>query len=397
MNTTLPSYGVTELTRRIKRSLEEGFSPLRVRGEISTFRPASSGHCYFNLKDRESVISCVLFRRQREALSFSPREGQEVLVLGRLTVYPQRGNYQIICETLEEAGQGEVLYQLQRLKQRLQEEGLFDQERKQPLPPYPRTIGVVTSRKAAALQDILQVLGRRIPAFRLVLADALVQGEASAPSLCRALAYLDSREDVEVIILARGGGSLEDLLSFSNEALLRQIGACTTPVITGIGHEIDFTLADFVADCRAPTPSAAAEIISQAFGILPQQLGFLRQSLEQAMEQRLQRLRYRLEGFSASSLKERLIQSLGMRQQRVDNTLREVQNRMGGDLMAYRHRLDLAKELLQVASPQALLDRGFVIVYKGKKSIHSAGDLRGGDRIELHFSDGLKGAIVEED
>ncbi|MDC7234129.1 MAG: exodeoxyribonuclease VII large subunit, partial [Spirochaetales bacterium] len=200
----IPSYNVSELTYLIKNTLENSFPVVRVKGEISTFRPAASGHCYFNLKDKDSVINAVLFRGQRQRLGFKPEDGMSVEVIGRISVYAQRGNYQLICESMEQSGRGDLLYQLEMLKQKLDGEGLFSPDNKRPLPRYPKTIGVVTSARGAALQDIIQVLKRRMRSFRLLVMDTVVQGDSSAQSIVRSLEDLNKRDDVDVIILARG-------------------------------------------------------------------------------------------------------------------------------------------------------------------------------------------------
>ena len=306
-------WPVGALTRAIADALEAGFNPVAVRGEVSGFTRAASGHCYFSLKDDSGQLRCAMFRRAAGLLNFSPREGDQVEVRGRVAVYEPRGDLQLVVESMQRAGQGALFEQFLRLKSQLEAEGLFHAERKRPLPPLPRAIGVVTSLGAAALHDVLTALARRVPHIPVVVAPAAVQGAGAPEELRRALSKLyllaqdgralgaDLAIDVEaaspsngappidVILLVRGGGSIEDLWAFNDERLARTIAASPVPLVSGVGHETDFTIADFVADLRAPTPTAAAELVSAPRA---QHLGDL-----QAQAERLARaLRRRLDG-----------------------------------------------------------------------------------------------------
>src|SRR5579863_2262619 len=254
-------YTVSALTARLKALIEFQIGSVAVEGEISNFRPASSGHLYFTLKDDVAQLRAVMFRTTARLLKFTPEDGQHVVARGRLSVYATKGEYQIVCDALEPHGLGALQLAFEQLKKRLGAEGLFDLSRKRPLPVLPRRIGVVTSLEGAALRDILRVLTVRHPAARVVIRPARVQGEEAPADLIRALRALAQVPDLDVVILGRGGGSTEDLWAFNDERLARAIAACPVPVISAVGHEVDFTIADFVADVRAATPSNAAELV----------------------------------------------------------------------------------------------------------------------------------------
>ncbi|MDX1412223.1 MAG: exodeoxyribonuclease VII large subunit, partial [Nitrospirales bacterium] len=255
---------VTALTSQIRARLETGFPLVWVEGEISNVRCPSSGHRYFTLQDQTSQIRVVLFRQQAERVRCTLQEGLEVIVCGRLSVYETRGEYQLLVELVEPKGLGERQFAFLQLKAKLESEGLFDRDRKRPLPPFPQTIGLVTSPSGAALHDFLTVLHRRWPLSRLLLAPVVVQGPASPVQICEAIRTLNQTEGVDVIIVGRGGGASEDLWAFNDESVVRTIASSHIPVVAAVGHETDFTLADFAADCRAPTPSAAAELVAPA-------------------------------------------------------------------------------------------------------------------------------------
>ena len=267
---------VTELTRRIKDTLETGFADVWVVGEISGLRIPSSGHLYFSLKDKGANIKCVFFRSGSRFLRFRPEDGLEVILRGRLSLYEPRGEYQIIAEYMEPKGLGALQLAFIQMKEKLEKDGLFDPARKRPLPPYPKCIGVVTSPTGAAVRDILKVLKRRAPGVHVIIAPASVQGESAPAEVARAIEDLNRRGGLDVLIVGRGGGSLEDLAAFNTEVVARAIFNSNIPVISAVGHEIDFTIADFVADLRAPTPSAAAEIVAKSEEELRHRLEYLK-------------------------------------------------------------------------------------------------------------------------
>ena len=291
-------YTVTRLNREARAILEDGFPPLWVEGEISNLARPASGHLYFSLKDAQCQVRCALFRSRNTGFSFDPVNGMQVLARAQVSLYEGRGDFQLIVEHLEPAGEGRLRLALEALKRRLQAEGLFREEHKVPLPALPRAVGVITSPSGAAIRDVLSILKRRCPALPVVVYPVPVQGPAAGAEIARALFVADRRKDCDVLILARGGGSLEDLWAFNEEAVARAIYASELPVVTGIGHEIDFTIADLVADRRAATPSAAAELVSpDRKGLLNQQRN-LETRLLRALLSRVRRRQDALDGLS---------------------------------------------------------------------------------------------------
>jgi len=281
-------WSVSRLNGEIRTVLEGSFPLLWVEGEISNLATPRSGHSYFSLKDAHAQVRCALFRNKRQLLRFQPKDGDKVLIRARISLYEARGDFQLIVEHMEPAGEGALQRAFEELKAKLDREGLFDARNKKALPAFPRCIGIVTSPTGAAVQDILQILRRRFPALPVIIYPTLVQGSEAAAEITRTLEIADSRKDCDLLILARGGGSLEDLWAFNDESLARTIANLETPVISAVGHEIDFTIADFVADRRAPTPSAAAELATQNQEQLLAQLEGLKQRLVRAISRRLQ-------------------------------------------------------------------------------------------------------------
>src|SRR5271154_625988 len=255
------TFTVAELNARIRGLLGDEFDDIWVAGEISGTKNATSGHCYFTLKDQDAQLKCVCFRQNRRYLKFKPQDGMAVLARGRIDVYEARGEYQLLVEAIEPQGHGALQFAFEQLKKKLAAEGLFDPARKRPLPKLPQRIGIVTSPAGAVVRDITEILSRRFPGLHLRIYPAQVQGEGSVEAVCRAIEYFSNSGWPQVVIVARGGGSLEDLWTFNEEPVARAIAACPVPVVSAIGHETDVTIADFVADVRAPTPSAAAEMI----------------------------------------------------------------------------------------------------------------------------------------
>ena len=293
---------VSELNSLLKDVLEGTFPSIKIEGEISNYRPNSSGHLYFTLKDTTSQISAVMFRSNVMSLSFVPKDGVKVQCTGRITVYPPRGNYQILITKMEVAGEGDVLKMLEDRKRRLAMEGLFESQRKRQLPVFPKTIGVVTSSTGAALRDILQITRRRNPCVSVIIFPALVQGDEAAPSIVKQINTANAYNMCDVLIVGRGGGSLEDLLPFSEEIVVRAIAASKIPVVSAVGHEIDWALSDYAADCRAPTPSAAAEIVvPQKIDIL-NNLQYLSNELYQEMTRRIDKMKSMVKQFNPDNM-----------------------------------------------------------------------------------------------
>ncbi len=429
---------VSALTRSVRDLLEHRYPLLWVAGEISNFVRAKSGHLYFSLKDEAAQVRCVMFRNRGQYLDWEPREGLRVEVRALVTLYEARGDFQLNVETMRRAGQGALFEAFLKLRDKLDKEGLFDAAHKKPLPAYPRRIGIVTSLQAAALRDVLTTLARRNPSIPLIIYPAPVQGEGAAAQLAAAITAAARRKECDVLILCRGGGSIEDLWAFNDEALARAIHACPIPVVTGIGHETDFTIAEFVADRRAATPTAAAELAAPARAELLAGLRQLRQSLLRHMQfaldaraQRVDTLAGRLQSpadrlaacsarLGAARARLGAAFALGTRnaEWRLSHAVRRLalampnlgvlQNRVSQLDTALRRatpqRLaalaeDLARLSLGLAhlDPAAVLERGYAIVRRPDGSVvRASAGLRAGDALELSFAQGGATARVEK-
>ncbi len=350
-------FSVSRLNREVRAVLEGSFPLLWVEGELSNLAQPASGHIYFSLKDSVAQVRCAMFRSRRLLLRFRPANGQQVLVRARVGLYEGRGDFQLIVEHLEPAGEGALRMEFDRLKQKLAAEGLFDQARKRPLPPFPSQIGLVTSPTGAAVRDLLTVLRRRFPAIPVVIYPAQVQGEAAVAELVGALELASRRAECDLLILARGGGSLEDLMAFNSEDLARAVRASGIPVVTGIGHEIDFTIADLVADQRGATPSAAAELASPSAEHLQQRLLAFQRRLQTAESAILRRLRQRFAGVARHLDLLHPLAELQRRHQRVDDLERRAAGALGRRLERERARYQGLTVRLGAASPAQRLDR----------------------------------------
>jgi exodeoxyribonuclease VII large subunit len=335
-------WSVAELTARISATLAAQFSNIWVEGEVSNFKAAQSGHLYFTLKDAKAQVRCVCFRNQAIRLKFRPEDGLKLIVRGSISVYEPRGEYQIYVEHIEPAGLGALQLAFEQLKKRLAAEGLFDESRKKPLPVMPRRVGVVTSPRGAAVRDIIRILRRRFPNLHLIVYPVRVQGEGAAEEIAAALKYFDRKQLVDVILLARGGGSIEDLWAFNEEVVARAISACTIPIVSGVGHEIDFTIADFVADVRASTPSAAAEIVVKSREEFDRHLKALEDRISQQMRYLLLEWRHRLKELSTHMGFRRLEDLLRQHRQQTD----ELASRLGIGMQA---RIDSLRRRYTIA------------------------------------------------
>ncbi len=357
---------VTRLTRAVRTLLEGHFGAVWVEGEISNLARPSSGHLYFTLKDPSAQVRCAMFRNRNALLGFTPANGSQVLITARVSMYEPRGEFQLLVEHMEPAGEGLLRLRFEALKRSLAAAGLFAEEHKKPLPEHPRAIGVVTSPTGAAIRDILQVLGRRAPGIPVVIYPSPVQGAAAVPGLVRALEAANHRAEVDVLILARGGGSLEDLWAFNEEAVVRAIFASQLPVITGVGHEIDFTLADLVADRRAPTPSAAAELCAPDTRLLLRQLSQFEHRLKTRLRATLAHAQLGLGGLSR-----RLVhpgRRIEQHQQRLDEIERRLPRAVRSSLQNAQRRLAAAEARLRVSSPVprlALAEQRLVLIRAG--------------------------------
>ena len=395
-------YQVSEITKLVKQLLEAQFYDLRVEGEISNFHPSSTGHLYFSLKDKDSMLQAVMFRGRSSSLNFKPEDGQLVIARGNISVYAKRGNYQLICESLVKAGDGDILALLEERKRLLAAEGLFDESRKRPLPLYPGRVAVVTSPTGAAIRDILRVIGRRNAGIDLIVLPAPVQGEAAAEIIARQIRTANRHQMADVIIVGRGGGSLEDLLPFSEEIVVRAIAESEIPVISAVGHEIDVTLSDLAADLRAPTPSAAAELVSSNREELLTRVRDIEAGMSSKVATRVERIRLLLRQFTPELLErnfQALMQPLLLR---LDDTREQLIRGMGDCVTKAKHKTEILARELRAHSPRRTLERGYAIVTEakteteGQKLVTDSSKITAGQRIRIHLAKGRLGAQVEE-
>jgi exodeoxyribonuclease VII large subunit len=363
---------VSELAMRIKAQLEDQFPAVWVEGEISNLRTPSSGHAYFTLKDDGAQLRCVLFRGRGRRVAFQPEDGMQVLAFGGLDVYLARGEYQLVVELLEPKGVGALQLAFEQLKRKLAAEGLFEEARKRPLPPFPRTIGIVTSPTGAAIRDMLHVIDRRFADLRILITPVRVQGEEAPGEIVGALQDLESVEDLDVVIVGRGGGSIEDLWAFNDERVARAIAACRVPVISAVGHETDFTIADFVADLRAPTPSAAAELVVREKLQVARALVTLYENLKQAMADRLERERERVEALGKRRVLTDAARALRDLYRRVDDLTTRLTRAVRGSEREATHRLSLARNALRSLNPVARIANGTVLLAQLRGRLASA-------------------------
>ena len=349
---------VTELTRRIKIRLEEGFPAVWVRGEISGFKLAPSGHRYFSLKDPQSVLDCALYANEAARVRFQPKDGMAVEAFGRISLFEPRGRYQLIVEAMRPAGLGDRLLALEELKRRLQAEGLFDAASKKPLPTYPRRVGLVTSPSGAAVRDMIKIMRSRWPSIAIVIAPVRVQGEGASVEIAEAIRLFNSHALMDVLIVGRGGGSIEDLWAFNEEPVVRAIAASAIPVVSAVGHEVDTTLADLVADRRAATPSNAAEIVVPERRAVRVRVDHMRSRIDRILAHRLASHRQHLDGLLAKYAFRRPREVFQVWARRVADRLERLQGHMRWRLAAVRHRLERARDAYGLrAWPERLAER----------------------------------------
>ncbi|MBC7264496.1 MAG: exodeoxyribonuclease VII large subunit [Chloroflexi bacterium] len=392
-------YSVSYITRYIRELFEVDFTlqDIWIRGEVSNLTQAPSGHVYFTLKDEAAQIRCVLWRSQAARLTQLPRDGDGVVAHGRVSVYEAQGVYQFYVDMVQPVGVGLLYLQFEALRKKLESEGLFAPERKRPLPPYPQRIGVITSPIGAAIRDILHVLRRRYPIAEVILAPTLVQGDEAPPQIVAALRALNDYPDIEVIILARGGGSIEELWAFNDERVARAIAASQIPVVTGIGHETDFTIADFVADLRAPTPTAAAEMVAPERTLMLETITRYGQRLEHLMEQRVREGELRLGTLRARLGRASPQAILEGYAQRLDDITRTMMSMMEHGLSLRQERLAGRAAQLQSLDPQHILERGYAVVSRTDSGevVRRRGQVASGDGIQVRVSDGHFRATVD--
>ncbi len=435
-------WTVGDLVAAVRTRLEREYTDIWVEGEISNFRAAESGHLYFTLKDNGAQLRVVMFRSQARLLRFKPADGLAVVARGRVTVYEARGELQISADYLEPKGAGALQIAFEQLKAKLAAEGLFNRERKKPIPALPRRIGVITSPRGAALHDILNIVRRRHRGLNVLIYPAQVQGEAAPNEVAAGVRWFNRAQNVDVIVVARGGGSIEDLAAFNDEGLARVVAASALPVISAVGHETDFTIIDFVADLRAPTPSAAAELVIQSQNRLEEQVSGLRRRLQRAARYQLLMSRQRLTELAQHGAFVRMREAIGRRQQRLDELTHRLAEAHRRQLQRYRRRLDLAsarvrahdmrqrlstmrrdlgahvaalaataqarllrrrarveqaQARLQALSPLNILERGYALVFDEKgKLVKDAAQVSAGEQIRARVHRGEIKARVEE-
>jgi exodeoxyribonuclease VII large subunit len=390
-------YTVTEITREIKSLLEENLPTIWVQGEISNFLLHSSGHRYFTLKDENAQIKCTLWRFRGEKLTFEPADGISVLAWGKVTVYERGGQYQLDVLELVPAGVGKLEIAFQRLKEKLYQEGLFDDEHKKPIPQFPESIGVVTSPTGAAVRDVVRIVLSRFPGVRIVLNPVRVQGKGAAEEIAGAIGEFNRYSKIDVMIVGRGGGSLEDLWAFNEEVVARAIYDSEIPVISAVGHEIDFTISDFVADLRAPTPSAAAQMVVGEKEVLLEQIRTNLRQLDSTLVSLIEASRQRLKSAEESYGFRRPFDIVTQRSQKIDEVTRRLENRAKNCLEIKSNAVSLLKEKVNVLSPSSVLKRGYSITRKLPQLtvIKDAGILRERDRIEVRVFRGRVESRVE--
>lgn len=420
---------VEQLNLQIKQLMEGNFATVWVKAEISNFKPHSSGHFYFSLKDQKSQISAVMFRGYNSKLKFRPEDGMEVIVRGRISVYEPRGNYQILCDYMDPVGAGALQKAFEQLKIKLKNEGLFDPSRKKQIPTHPSRIAIVTSPTGAAIQDILNILGRRAPQLEVIVVPTLVQGAEATPVIREAFAKAQKIKNVDVIILGRGGGSIEDMWCFNDELLARDIAHCSIPVISAVGHEIDFTICDFVADLRAPTPSAAAELVAQSSAELKRRLSEIQKSLGFAISRKVKELIQKIDFLSRSLVDpQKYLQDLSLRnddlmrrlemillqqfaqkkyeiklfekrlpdpthlvenmKQVVSSLYMQLGQTVKNQLMSQKKDVTRFMQILDSLSPLKVVDRGYAILSGQHEVIQSISQVQVNDQIHATLKDG---------
>lgn len=406
---------VSDLNKMIRQSLEGQFGLIWIKAEISNFKPHSSGHFYFSLKDDSSQISAVMFRGFNSRLKFKPENGMEVVVRGRVTVYEPRGSYQIFCELMEPVGVGALQLAYEQLKEKLKAEGLFDTSRKKQLPFMPKRLAIVTSPTGAAIRDMLNVLSRRARGLEITIIPAVVQGAQAPVEIVKAIELAQQIGGFDVMIVGRGGGSMEDLWGFNDERVARAIASCKIPVISAVGHEVDFTISDFVADMRAPTPSAAAELVVRNATDLLEKLSLIHARLVGLVNKKIQLDRKQLQTFEKGLVDpKRRLQDFALRLdeliQRLDLAIHHLVDDKRQFIVILRHRLGDPATKLQLAhqklmrlsdlldslSPLKVVGRGYSIVKKDHEVIKDSAQLKVGDSIRVQFARGYAKAKIEE-
>lgn len=387
---SLQRLTVSQVNGYLKSLLDsdEILTDVSVSGEISNFKHHSSGHMYFSLKDKDSTISAAMFRGNNRLLKFMPENGMNVIARGRVSVYPTAGTYQLYVEQLSPDGEGALFAAFAKLKAKLEAEGLFDESRKRPIPRFPKSVGVVTSPTGAAVRDILSVLGRRYPCAEVVFAPVLVQGAEAAPTIVRAINEMNAKNACDVMIVGRGGGSVEDLWCFNDEQLARTIADSKIPVISAVGHETDFTLCDFAADLRAPTPSVGAELAVPDRDKLIKIINSCSMSIDNAVKNKLEQAKLSLMAIKSQPWIKSPMGAVDICSQRLDALTTAINNAYESILLKNQARLGAVTASIEALSPISVMMRGYSVAYKENAVIRSVSDINSGDNIEVRLQDG---------
>ena len=397
MEMELPLLSVSQLTSLIKTNLEGSFYGLTVEGEISGFRPASTGHWYFALKDQGAVVNCVMWRSSVPRVGFAPKDGMKVIVTGNISVYELRGTYQIVCSSMRQSGEGDILAMLEERKRRYAALGFFDESAKKPIPKHPHKVAVITSPTGAALQDILQITGRRNRGMDIIILPAVVQGPEAAQSIAARIREVNEFLLADVMIVGRGGGSIEDLLPFSEDCVIEAIHQSDIPVISAVGHEIDWAISDFVADLRAPTPSAAAELVCESTMDQAEKVAKVRAAMTEAINFKVSQVKIRTTAFSRASAKAQLDNRLAGVRMRLGDSETSIRHTMDKVILARKARAELLRNKISALSPVSVLERGYSIVTgEDGKVKRSASEASVGEKLSIRMAEGQVGARVEE-
>lgn len=387
---------VSQITSLIRNNLENKFPDVIIEGEVSNCKMAASGHLYFSLKDEEAILQVVMFRRDLLTLDFVPKDGMQVWARGAISVYAQRGQYQLIARNVRQTGFGDILAMLEQRRRKFAEEGLFDESRKKEIPAFPTRLGVVTSPTGAAIRDIIRVIQRRNPKVSILILPTLVQGQEAAASIAERIRQANLWNLADVLIVGRGGGSIEDLLPFSEEVVIHAIVESNIPIISAVGHETDWALSDYAADLRAPTPSAAAEMACADLYSIYKEIAHFENIMGQSMKHSITNAKQRLFSISPHIMEDILLRKNLVASQRFDSAIESIRNSFQKKAEDLNHRLVLASSAIEIANPREIMKRGFSVVKKnGVDIVHSSRMLALGDSINIMFYEGEADADVK--
>ncbi len=382
------AISVSELTSHIKRVIEDSFEQVKIIGEISNFKSHVSGHWYFTLKDKNAQISCTMWKGINNYVFFTPQDGMQIIVTGKVTVYPPRGNYQLDVKSMKPAGEGELQKAFEQLKRKLFEEGLFDEIYKKQIPVFPKSIGIVTGTDTAALKDMLSVASRRFPIVKIIIAPTRVQGEGAAEQIVESIEKLNRQKDIDLIIISRGGGSLEDLWAFNEEIVAHAIFKSKIPIISGVGHEIDFTIADFVADLRAPTPSAAMEIATPNQEEILNIISEFSNTISNLIFEKIDSLKSEVNILKKSYGFKNLASIINSKKQTIDNYVFRIQVIIANFLKENKNNLMVLSKIISSNNVNSILKKGYVIVNQNEKIIKRKNEFESEENFEIKFYDG---------